>query len=289
MTPESLGFAAPWHNAWTKIVRGQEILFRSLTDFDEFAPIEELQREIMGAVDLDIFGASGLIVVPETGGHVLGAYLGTELAGALYGFGGFHAGTPRIVSDWMGVRPQFRSAGIGAELKKLQAGIAAQAGFREVVWTVDPLRAANARLNFEKLGAYSDHYERNRYGADYAAGLYGGMPTDRLHMTLRLTDPDVEARMTGRIPPRAARDIRGLGQFRPGIRDDRALIFLPSDIDRIVATDMDTALRWRYELRETIEAAFAEDFVIRGFIPAVAEGGDRSAYLIERPEGPAPE
>jgi hypothetical protein len=35
MTPDSLGFAAPWHNAWTKTVRGQEILFRALTDFDE--------------------------------------------------------------------------------------------------------------------------------------------------------------------------------------------------------------------------------------------------------------
>ena len=50
---------------------------------------------------------------------------------------------------------------------------------------------------------------------------------------------------------------------------------------------METAFRWRYEMRETIEAALAEDFVIRGFIPAVAENGDRSAYLIERREGPA--
>jgi len=287
MTPESLGFAAPWHNAWTKTVRGQEILFRALTDFDEFVPIEHLQRTVMGATDLDIFPASGMTVLAETGGHVLAAYVAGDLAGALYAYGGFHAGMPRIVSDWMGVWPRFRSAGIGAELKKLQAAIAARDGFREIVWTVDPLRAANARLNFEKLGAYSDHYERNRYGADYGAGLYGGMPTDRLHMTLRLDDPEVEARLTGRIPPRAARDIRGLGQFGPGIRDSRALIFLPSDIDQLVATDMETAFRWRYEMRETIEAALAEDFVIRGFIPAVAENGDRSAYLIERREGPA--
>ena len=153
MTPESLGFSPTWHNAWTRTVREQEILFRVLTDFDDFVPIEHLQRAVMGATDLDIFPASGMTVLAETGGFALGAYLGTELAGALYGFGGIHAGTPRIVSDWMGVWPRFRSAGIGAELKKLQAGIAARDGFREVVWTVDPLRAANARLNFEKLGA----------------------------------------------------------------------------------------------------------------------------------------
>jgi predicted GNAT superfamily acetyltransferase len=289
MTPESLGFAAPWDNAWTKTVRGQEIFFRLLIDFDDFVPIEHLQRAVMGATDLDIFPASGMTVLAETGGNVLAAYIAGELAGALYGFGGYHEGTPRVVSDWMGVWPRFRSAGIGAELKKLQAGVAHAAGFREIVWTVDPLRAANARLNFEKLGAYADRYEENRYGSEYGAGLYGGMPTDRLHMTLDLTNPDVEARMTGRVPARSARDIQGLAQYAPRTRANHALVYLPSDIDRIVATDREAALNWRFAMREAIESALDEGFVIRGFVPAIAENGDLSAYLIERREGPAPE
>jgi predicted GNAT superfamily acetyltransferase len=287
MTPEQLGFIETGPNGWAKTVRDSGVIFRSLTDFADFAPIEQLQREVMGTTDLDIFPASGLIVVPETGGHVLAAYLDGELAGALYGFGGFHHGTPRVVSDWMGVWPRYRSAGIGAELKTLQAAIASMAGFREVVWTVDPLRAANARLNFEKLGAYSDHYEENRYGEDYAAGLYGGLPTDRLHMTLPLTDRAVEARLTGRIPPRTAEDIAGVPRFEPGIAVDRALINLPSDIDQLVATDLTAAISWRYALRTNIQAALAEGFVIRGFIPATAERGALSAYLIERDEGHA--
>jgi predicted GNAT superfamily acetyltransferase len=287
MTPEQLGFTATGPNAWMKRVREREVAFRSLTDFGDFAPIEQLQREVMGTTDLDIFPASGLIVVPETGGHVLAAYLDGELAGALYGFGGFHHGAPRVVSDWMGVWPRHRSAGIGAELKKLQAAVASMAGFREVVWTVDPLRAANARLNFEKLGAYSDQYEENRYGADYAAGLYGGLPTDRLHMTLPLADPAVDARLTGRIPPRTAEDALGVDRFEPGLASDRALINLPSDIDKLVATDLTAAISWRYALRTGIQAALAEGFVLRGFIPATAERGALSAYLIERDEGHA--
>jgi predicted GNAT superfamily acetyltransferase len=289
MTPEQLGFTETGPNAWTKTVRNRAVTFRSLTDFGDFAPIEQLQREVMSATDLDIFPASGLIVVPETGGHILAAFLDGELAGALYGFGGYHHGTPRIVSDWMGVRPRHRSAGIGAELKKLQAAVASMSGFREIVWTVDPLRAANARLNFEKLGAYADQYEENRYGEDYAAGLYGGLPTDRLHMTLPLTDPTVEARLTGRIPPRTVEDAAEVPRFEPGTSAAQALIELPPDIDQLLATDLSAAISWRYALRSAIQAALAEGFVIRGFIPAVAERGSLSAYLIEPDEGRAPE
>jgi chorismate synthase len=284
VTPETLGFQEIAHGAWRKSVRGQEIEFRLLTDLVDFAPLEQLQREVMGASDLDIFPASGLTVVPETGGHVLGAYVDGELAGAVYGFGGFVDGTPRIASDWMGVWPRFRSAGLGAELKKLQAAVALADGFREIVWTVDPLRAANARLNFERLGAYSDHYEENRYGESYGAGLYGGLPTDRLHMTWPIADPEVQARLTGQLPLRTAADVLHVEHFDPKQKAAQALIYLPNEIDAILQTDPNAALRWRLLLRETIQQAFEDGFVIRGFVPGVAAGGELSAYVIERRE-----
>ena len=68
------------------------------------------------------------------------------------GWGGF-VGRPRVVSDFLAIRPEARSLGLATELKRLQAAIALSRGFEEIVWTVDPLRAANARLNFGKLGA----------------------------------------------------------------------------------------------------------------------------------------
>jgi predicted GNAT superfamily acetyltransferase len=285
MTPEMLGFAETGPRAWSKSVRGREVTFRSLTEFADFAPVEALQRDVMGATDLDVFGSTGLIVVPETGGHVLGAYVDGDLAGAVYGFGGYHGGTPRIVSDWMGVAPQYRSAGLGAELKKLQAAVALAAGFQEIVWTVDPLRAANARLNIERLGAWSDHYEENRYGDSYAAGLYGGLPTDRLHMTWSITDPALVPRLTGQVPPRSAEDVAKLDHFRPPDGADQALIYVPTDIDKIMTTDRDAALRWRLALREAMQTAFEDAYVVRGFIPGVADQGALSAYLIERRKG----
>ena len=285
MTPETLGFTALSSHEWCKTVRGREVTFRSLTDFADFAPVEALQRDVMGATDLDVFGSTGLIVVPETGGHVLGAYVNGELAGAVYGFGGYVNGTPRIVSDWMGVAPQYRSAGLGAELKKLQAAVALAAGFQEIVWTVDPLRAANARLNIERLGAWSDHYEENRYGDEYASGLYGGLPTDRLHMTWSITDPALLPRLTGQVPPRSVQDVAGLDHFHPKDGARQALIYVPADIDQILATDRDAALRWRLMLREALQTAFEDGYVVRGFVPGVADQGELSAYLIEHRKG----
>ena len=49
-------------------------------------------------------------------------------------------------------------------------------------------------------------------------------------------------------------------------------------------TDPNGALRWRLLLRETIQHAFEDGFVIRGFVPGVAAGGELSAYVIERRE-----
>src|SRR5690606_33268531 len=116
---------------------------------------EELQEHVYGISERDIVSATELIVVEETGGAVIGVFLDDDparAAGVLIGWGGF-VGRPRLVSDFMAVRPEARNLGLAYEMKRLQAAIAARRGFQEIVWTVDPLLAANARLNFGKLGA----------------------------------------------------------------------------------------------------------------------------------------
>lgn len=252
------GFVDTGRNRWRRIVRGREVVFRRLVTLEELAPIEQLQREVMGATELDVMPANGLIVVLETGGAVLATEVDGVLAGALWGFGGFVDGRPRIVSDWLGVRAAHRSLGLGAELKRLQAALALTAGFEEIVWTVDPLRAANARLNVAKLGATSRRYEVDRYGA-YAEGLYGAMPTDRLHMEWDLRGHAVLARLRGERPPAPAVD------SEPSV--DRLVVPIPSNIDHLVATDPAAALAWRLCVRDRLQAAFAAGYVLDGFRP----------------------
>ena len=173
--------------------------FRLLRTLADLAHAERLQEEVFGVSERDLIPANELIVVPETGGAVIAVFLPEDpdrAVGILVGWGGF-VGRPRIVSDFLAIRSEARSLGLATELKRLQAAIALSRGFAEIVWTVDPLRAANARLNFGKLGATAHRYEIDRYGATFATTLYGGLPTDRLHITWDILSPRVISRLLG--------------------------------------------------------------------------------------------
>jgi chorismate synthase len=275
--------------AWTKRVRGRGCTFRCLRTLDELLPVEQLQREVLHVGDLDTLAASEMRVIEETGGEVLGVFLDDqpeEVVAVSIGFGGFVAGRPRVLSDLLAVRQPLRSLGLGAELKRLQAAVALERGFVEIVWTVDPLRAANARLNFEKLGAFCDRYELNRYGDGFGAGLYGRMPTDRLHLTWPIAEADVHDRLLGRAAALTLDDIDGLSHFAPdGENDERTLVYLPADIDAMLTSDPNAALRWRLTLRETLRAAFSAGFAITGFVANIDEEQGLSAYVLSQRAG----
>jgi predicted GNAT superfamily acetyltransferase len=279
--PAALGFIGDEKSGWRRSTRGREIHFRILHTLDELVQAERLQEEVFGVTERDLIPANELIVVPETGGVVIAAYLPDDpdrAAGVLVGWGGF-VGRPRVVSDFLAVRPEARNLGLAAELKRLQAGIALSRGFEEIVWTVDPLRAANARLNFGKLGAVARTYEIDRYGSTFAVSLYGGMPSDRLHVTWDLAAPRVLARLLGRDEEEFPEVNQELSPFTSGMSQDAAVVTIPADIDALLAADPADAIAWRFRLRNSLIQAFSEGFAITGFQPA-ADG--QPAYLLER-------
>jgi predicted GNAT superfamily acetyltransferase len=285
-TPGDLGFAGNEHTGWVKSCRGAEVRFAVLRSLDELTATEPLQLDVFGMTERDLVSASELIVVAETGGEVYGAFVasdgGERMAGTLIGWGGYVDGRGRLVSDFLAIEPRYRNLGLGGELKRLQAARALERGFSEIVWTVDPLRAANARLNVEKLGATSNHYERDRYGEAFGVGLYGGMPTDRLHMSWAIASDRVRDRLltgTGATEPILAAE---LPRWRAGMEDHRAIAGLPSDIDALLAIDPESARSWRMSLRETLEGAFAEGWTITGFIAGDPGPRGTSSWLLER-------
>jgi chorismate synthase len=296
LTAEELGFERVDPMNWHKEIGGRRMNFRRLRRVPELLPVEGLQREVFRVNDRDLAAASQLVVVPETGGEVIGAFVVNEqpmndddlaadmeeLVGFVIGWGGYHHGRPLLVSDMLGVRVDLRRTGLGAELKALQAAVALESGFAEMTWTFDPLRAPNARLNFEKLGATANRYEEDRYGPDYAASLYGGIPTDRLHVIWSLESSRVRERLLGLANPTTLADIAGLTHYDPGSDVNRALIYFPADIDRLIMLDPNAAWRWRLTLRETMPKAFAQGFAITGFVVDVDEEQGYVAYVIER-------
>jgi predicted GNAT superfamily acetyltransferase len=280
LTPEALGFrpSAQDGRAWRLELRGRALLFRSLHRLDELEPVDDLQREALGTSEYDLIPASELVVALETGGHVLAAYaLDEERPGSMlaagFAWGGFVDGRPRLVSDFLGVRREARSFGIGEAIKRLQAAIAFQAGFEEIVWTVDPLRAANARLNFTKLGAVCQHYERNRYGESFGEAHYGGLPSDRLHVTWPIREARVIDLLLGRSSPQSFL-----------IETDQAArtVMIPENIDAMLAASRDDALRWRLRVRAELESLFHDGWQIDGFAPAGAAGPQPALVLHHR-------
>jgi predicted GNAT superfamily acetyltransferase len=293
LTARDLGFGVEESGdgeVWRKAIAGEPVAFRLLRKVPDLLSVEALQRAVFGVDERDLAAASQLVVAQETGGLVIGAFANAserepateELVGFLIAWGGYVEGRPRLVSDMLGVRGDRRGGGLGAELKKLQAVLALARGFPEVVWTVDPLRAANARLNFEKLGAYADRYEEDRYGAGYGAGLYGGLPTDRLHVTWPLLSANVRDRLLGRVRPLTSADIRDLLPLADACDADRALVTLPADIDGLVATDPSVARQWRFALRKTLQTAFAAGYAVTGFVPSAEPTSGNAAYVVER-------
>lgn len=264
LTPTLLGFATT-AEGWQRAVGGRLLTFRLLEQWADLVAVEELQRSVFGVSDRDLIAASILIGIPKTGGQILGAFDPPtgQLVGFATSYGGYVASRPRLLSDMLAVTPSFRG-GLGFALKSLQAALACAAGFQEIAWTVDPLRAANARLNFERLGATACEYEENLYGNEFAQGLYGGLPTDRLVMRWELTTPVVQQRLCGQMAARPVGALDGLPVFTsPG--PAQARLPIPNDIDHLVVSDFPAALAARLQLRAGLQLAFGANYAITGF------------------------
>lgn len=275
---QTLGFES-CSNGWWKTIGERRLRFTRLISHLDLEKTERLQYGVFGVSDRDLASSSILVTVHETGGEVIGAFDGEQLVGFVSGWGGYVDNRARLVSDLMAVEAGYRG-GIGFTLKALQAVVASQAGFEEVVWTVDPLRAANARLNFERLGAHSHKYMRNVYGEHFGEGLYGGLPSDRLFVTWPLHSARVRSRLLGRYEPLAPGALATLPEYAPGTSESRCRLAFPGDFDGLLASDPAQAREWRFRLRDNLEAAFASGYVITGF--AGRRGEPHGYYMLER-------
>lgn len=278
LPPELLGFEPIDELCWRKAIRGRIVEFRELRTLDELGLAERLQREVMALSDEDMVRASFLATVPDTGGFTLGAFDGEMALAVAFGFWGYQHPEPFLQSDFMAVIPEARALGIGFELKRLQAALALGRGYRSIRWTVDPLRAANARLNFERLGALGIAYTRNKYGSNFGAGLYGGLPTDRLLLRWPLHTERTSERLGGDHVPRPDGSLDALEEVSArAVGAPQLTISIPGDIDLMVKTDIDTASRYRMQTREKLELAFEAGY----FVSGAARSGDGSRLLVE--------
>lgn len=251
------------------------IQIRPLRTIAELKAVEELQVEVWGCSEREVLPSLTLIPLLDIGGVLLGAFAGEKLVGFVVGFPGFEAGQAILHSDMLAVRSVYRSTGLGYRLKLEQRSVALANGIEKITWTFDPLQAANAHLNFGKLGVIADCYKINYYGETSSALHRTG--TDRLWVTWLLRSDHVNQRISASGDRSSATAEAAPALIRVGpdgepvaavldVRQNSWRIEIPNDINALVNFDPARANRWREATRAAFTAALAAGFVVDDFL-----------------------
>lgn len=220
-------------------------IIRDLHGMAEFHAAEGLQRDVWGPDDKTDPGDLMMVIQAE-GGLAAGAFLGNRLIGYVFAF---PTTTPGVQhSHRLAVRAEARGLGLGLKLKLYQADWCLQRGIRHVRWTYDPLRLPNAALNIGRLGATAATYHRDYYGE--MGGINAGTASDRL-----LVDWRLDGERFGRC--RAGQALLTEAEASAARR-----VALPADFATLLRIDPGAASAERFRVRDEIEAAFSEGFII---------------------------
>jgi predicted GNAT superfamily acetyltransferase len=276
-------------------------VLRALTTIEDCRQVAALEKTVWGYTDAeDVVPPPVLIVSIKRGGILIGAFdEADEMKGFVYSIPAIKDGRPSQWSHMLGVVPDARSSGLGTRLKLAQRVRALEMGIDLVEWTYDPLQAANAHLNFAKLGVVATEYEENIYGAS-SSPLHSGTPTDRLIAEWHLTAPHVERRIASAGAPlvrdtavssapivNPSRHERGSLRAAPAnltLDARRVLVEIPSQFSELTARDPGLALEWRLASREIFRHYFGRGYRAVDFF--WSREAERGHYLLARDENP---
>jgi predicted GNAT superfamily acetyltransferase len=233
------------------------IIIRDIESLAEMREVEQLQRDIWGVEDRDVYPALALKPQKEVGAILMGAFTEDRMVGFVFGFPGILNGETIIHSDMLGILPQYRSHNLGYLLKCAQRDAAIKLGVKRITWTFDPLQSRNAYFNFHKLGVIADKYYVDYYGV--TSSFLHRHGTDRLWVTWLLESERVQARLSGAA--------RGADLIHEGD--------IVIEIPRELTADHE---HWRLTTREAFTHALADGYVVEDFF--VSE--DASKYVLRR-------
>jgi len=225
---------------------------RTLEDFSE----QELARELFDEIWPSESGgtqisANFLVALTHGGSYLAGIFDSErsdgELVAAAFAFPAIdESGRLFLHSHMAAVRPGLRNQGLGTALKEHQREWALLRKFEYIGWTFDPLVARNAKLNIEKLGVEVAQYLVDFYGP-MSDAINSGDATDRLFVRWWLRNQTREETLS--------KDYSG----------DEVFVEIPEDIILLRQSDMESAKKWRIQVREALEPRLRDGFKILGF------------------------
>jgi predicted GNAT superfamily acetyltransferase len=267
--------------------KAKDIIIRDIVDLAEMRELEEMQKEVWGVEDLEVFPALAFRPITAVGGVLMGAFVGSRMAGFVFGFPGFENGQAILHSDMLAVRPEYRSQGIGYKLKLAQRQRALEKGIDKITWTFDPLQIVNASLNFARLGVISERYLVNFYGE--TTSFLHSSGTDRLWLTWLLNSERVRRRLQQPIPTTQSSEVdradvlvRVTQNDEPIIGSDvpisgNAIIEIPPDINSL---PRELKIRWREATRQAFVSALDSGYVVEDFERVETSGKKLGRYLL---------
>jgi predicted GNAT superfamily acetyltransferase len=283
-------------------------LIRLIETPEEMTVVEELQRLVWPGSETDVVPAHMLITAVHNGGLVLGAFVGDQMVGFIFGFPGLET-TPdgpraKHCSHMMGIHPDYRDGGLGFALKRAQWQMVRHQGLDHVTWTFDPLMSRNAYLNIARLGAVCNTYRRSEYG-DMRDGLNVGLPSDRFQVDWWINTRRVERRLGKRARPTLT--LEGLAEAElhplypihtgpsawprppehvPPLEGHLLLAEIPGDFPGLKDADFALARDWRFFSREVFETAFAAGYLVTDYIFERTDGIPHGFYILTHGETP---
>jgi predicted GNAT superfamily acetyltransferase len=265
------------------------ITYGDLTTLEQFAGVVDLERRIWGPGYEEVVPVPILAVTVLRGAVLLGAFDGDRMVGFVYSLPGIRHGKATQWSHMLGVVEEFRSAGVGYELKRLQRERTLAMGLDLIEWTYDPMQAMNAHLNFAKLGVVVEEYEENVYGTSNSP-LHAGNPTDRFVAQWRIREARVAERLRGASPLATVLTVEPVNRARPvgewlepdavdlSVDAKRISVEVPIGFTTMLASVPELALEWRMATRRLFTTYFSRGFrAVEFFLNREARKG---AYLL---------
>jgi len=226
---------------------------RPCETLEELAACIDLQKQIWGYPEAEVYPLRLFVNLTKIGGNVLGAFApeGRQV--------GFVASMPAwrgrrryYHSLSLGVAAEHENRGVGKTLKRAQRDEAIRRGLSRIEWTFDPLKAKNAFFNIERLGVIVRRYLPDYYGP-VESRLQQGLPSDRLVAEWWLQSPRV---------------IRALSGERPRVegKEPAAQVSWTGDIGELAETNPERARDVQLALRQRLQDCFRDKLAITGFL-----------------------